>query len=118
MPEDADTKAQRRRRIKDSFASPLNEIALRHVDSVQALSEEQRVILAQALQKMGVQHLTACLAAIKAHASSIKDADTLIGWLTPSDTLPADNSIEMARPLESTSEDEDYLVELLVKCYP
>ena len=88
------------------------------MDSVQALSEEQRVILAQALQKIGVQHLTACLAAIKAHASSIKDADTLIGWLTPSDTSPVDNSIEMGGQLESTSKDEDYLAELLVKCYP
>jgi hypothetical protein len=118
MAEDAEVKAQRRRRIRESFVSPLNEIALRHVDSVQALSEEQRVILAQTLQKIGVQHLTACLAAIKAHVSSIKDADTLIGWLTPSDISPADNSIEMARQLESTSEDQDDLAELLIKCYP
>lgn len=118
MAEDAEVKAQRRRRIRESFASPLKEIALRHVDSVQALSEEQRIILAQTLQKIGVQHLTACLAAIKAHASSIKDADTLIGWLTPSGTSPADNSIEMAGQMESTSEDDAYLAELLVKCYP
>lgn len=118
MAEDADTKAQRRRRIKESFASPLNEIALRHVDSVQALSEEQRVILAQALQNIGVQHLTACLAAIKTHASSIKDADTLIRWLTSSNAPSADNSIEIGGQLESTSQDEDYLAELLIKCYP
>jgi len=118
MAEDADTKAQRRRRIRESFASPLNEIALRHVDSVQALSEEQRLILAQTLQKIGVPNLTACITAIKAHASSIKDADTLIGWLTPSDPSTAANSIEMAEQLESASEDEDYLAELLVKCYP
>ncbi len=118
MAEDADTKAQRRRRIRDSFVSPLNEIALRHVDSVQALSEEQRVILAQALQKIGMQHLTGCLAAIKAHAPSIKNVDTLVGWLTLSDKSPAANSMEMGGHLERTSEDEDYLAELLVKCYP
>jgi len=75
--EDAETKAKRRRRISESFASPLNEIARRHVDSVQVLSEGRRAILANVLQKIGVRYLVDCLAAIKNHALSIEDEAAL-----------------------------------------
>ena len=118
MAEDADTKAKRRRRIRESFASPLNEIALRHVDSVQALSEVQRGILARVIQKIGLRYLVDCLVAIKNHGVSIEDETALIGWLKPSEKPQLSTSVALNETPESNSEDEDYLAKLLIQCYP
>src|SRR5262245_12394587 len=85
MAEDAETKAKRRRRIRDSFAPPLNEIALRHVDSVQALTESQRGILAQILPKIGFHHLGDCLMALKRSDVMINHENDLLKWLERSD---------------------------------
>ena len=118
MSEDADTKAKRRRRIRESFAPPLNEIALRHVDSVQALSEGQRIILANALQKIGTHHLVACLTAIKNHDVSIEDEAALIRWLELSDKSQSNTSVALWVKQEGSSEDTDRLAKLLIQCYP
>lgn len=118
MSEDADTKAKRRRRIRESFASPLNEIALRHVDSVQALSEVQRGILARVLQKIGLRYLVDCLAAIKNHGVSVKDETALIGWLDASEKQQLSTSVALGKTRRSNSEDADYLAKLLNQCYP
>lgn len=118
MAEDADTKAKRRRRIRESYAPPLNEIALRHVDSVQALSEVQRGILAKVLQKIGLRYLVDCLGAIKNHGVSIEDETALIGWLKPSEKLPSDSHGVLKETQESNSEDVDNLAKLLIQCYP
>lgn len=118
MAEDADTKAKRRRRIRESFAPPLNEIALRHVDSVQALSEGRRIILANALQKIGTHHLVECLTAIKNHDVSIEDEAALIRWLELSDKSQSNTSVALWVTQEGNSEDTDHLAKLLIQCYP
>jgi hypothetical protein len=118
MSEDADTKAKRRRRIKESFPPPLNEIALRHVDSVQALSESQRGILALVLQKMGPRYLVDCLAILKDQNVSIEDQDDLIRRLELSDKPPSANTVDLIEVQEGISEDADHLAKLLIKCYP
>lgn len=43
----------------DSLAPPLNQIALRHVDSNAALDDERRLILLLATQKTGLSHAAA-----------------------------------------------------------
>ena len=103
MTEDADTKAKRRRRIRESFVSPLNEIALRHVDSVQALSEVQRGILARVLQKIGPHYLVECLAALKNHDVSIEDEDALIGRLERSDQSQISISVASCETQEGSA---------------
>jgi hypothetical protein len=118
MAEDADIKAKRRRRIRESFAPPLNEIALRHVDTVQALSEGQRGILAKALQRIGLRYLVDCVVAIKNHGVSIEDENALIAWLELSDTSQSDPHVPLSEPHENNSEDADYVARLLIKCYP
>ena len=118
MAEDAETKAKRRRRIRDSFLPPLNEIPLRHVDSVQALNESQRGILAAVLQKQGVQCLVDCLFALKSSGESIESEDDLIGQLEPSRKPHGDIRAGISETQESTPEDKDYLARLLRKCYP
>ncbi len=118
MPEDAVTKAKRRRRIRESFASPLNEIALRHVDSVQALSEAQRGILANVLQKTGPRFLANCIDAIKNHGVSIKDEDDLIKWLESSAKPQSDSRGPLNETLAGNFEDEEQLAKLLLQCYP
>ena len=117
MTEDADTKAKRRRRIRESFVSPLNEIALRHVDSVQALSEVQRGILARVLQKIGPHYLVECLAALKNHDVSIEDEAALIGRLERSDQSQISISVASCETQEGSSEDADDLAKLLIQCY-
>lgn len=118
MTEDADSKAKRRRRIRESFLPPLNEIALRHVDSVQALTELQKEFLAKALQKIGVKYLADCLVVIKNSDMAIEDEDQLVKWVTSSDTSQADNLNESNVLSDKSADDEDYLAELLIKCYP
>ena len=118
MSEDAVTKANRRRRVRESFASPLNEIALRHVDSVQALSEVQRGILVKVLQKTGLRYLVDCIAAMKNRDVSIKDDDDLIKWLESSSKLQSTFRGALNEILESSSEDEEHLAKLLIQCYP
>jgi hypothetical protein len=118
MAEDAETKAKRRRRIRESFRPPLNEIPLRHVDSVQALNESQRAILAAVLQKQGVQSLVNCLVALKSSGTTIEHEDDLIGRLDLSPKPQVDIGAEINEPRESGIEDQDYLARLLTKCYP
>ncbi len=118
MAEDADTKAKRRRRIKESFPPPLNEIALRHVDSVQALSESQRGMLALVLQKMGPRYLVDCLLVLRDQDVSIEDQDDLIRRLELSDKSQSANNVTSIKIQEGISEDADDLAKLLIKCYP
>ena len=118
MAEDADSKAKRRRRIRDSFAPPLNEIALRHVDSVQALSEVQRAILIPVLQKMGLPRLGQCLMAFKNSDAAISDETDLIKWLERPEQLESDAEVVVSETAESNLEDTNYLARLLIQCYP
>jgi hypothetical protein len=118
MAEDAETKAKRRRRIRDSFLPPLNEIPLRHVDSVQALNESQREILAAVLQKQGVQCLVDCLFALRSSGDGVESESDLIGQLELSPKLPGDIRAGITETRESTPGDKAHLARLLTKCYP
>jgi hypothetical protein len=123
MKEDAEIKARRRRTIRESFPTPLNQIALRHVDTVQSLDGNWKAILAEALAKVGVAHIAALLTAIKSSGDSIKTEDELIVILhlseTPIDTNLRNKNIEASTDtLRVEDIDTDYLSSLLIKCYP
>ncbi len=123
MKEDPETKARRRRSIREAFPAPLNQIALRHVDTVQSLDGNRKVILAKALAKAGVAHIAACLAAIKSLGGAIKTESDLIATLNlpeiPIDTNSKDNNIDASSVAQDLEEiDTDYLASLLIKCYP
>ena len=122
MKEDAENKARRRRSIRESFPAPLNQIALRHVDTVQSLDGNRKAILAKALAKVGVAHIAACVAVIKSFGDSIKTESDLIATLNlseiPRDTNSTDN-VDAPTDAQGVEEiDTDYLASLLIKCYP
>lgn len=119
MPEYADTKARRRRRIRETFPPPLNKIAIRHVDSVQALSELHRNLLTQALQEVGVHRLMDCLEILKHYGERIQDESELITRLEEIQKLPPASSISsFALPQDRSREDATLLASLLIRCYP
>ena len=101
-----------------TFPFPLNQIALRHVDTVQALDGYRKVILAKALSQVGVVHLANCLANMKSYGDSIKNESDLIATLNLSE-IPTDNNIDSSSDAQGIEEvDTDYLASLLMKCYP
>ena len=118
MKEDAENKARRRRSVRESFPAPLNQIALRHVDTVQSLDGNRKAILAKALAKVGVARIAACLAAIKSSGDSIKSESDLIATLNLTE-IPTDNNVDVSSDAQGLEEiDTDYLASLLIKCYP
>ena len=122
MKEDAESKARRRRSTRESFPAPLNQIALRHVDTVQSLDGKRKAILAKALAKVGVAHIAACLAAIKSSGDSIISESDLMATLKLSEipiaTYSTDN-VDALTNVQGVEEiDTDYLASLLIKCYP
>ena len=123
MKEDAENKARRRRNIRESFPAPLNQIALRHVDTVQSLDGNWKAILAKTLTKVGVGRIAACLAILKSSGGSIKTESDLIATLHlsefPTDTNSQDNDSDGPTDPPAIEEiDTDYLASLLIKCYP
>src|SRR5262249_41537337 len=118
MAEDADTKARRRRRIQESFPPPLNGIALRHVDSVQALNETQRAILASVLQKAGLARLVTCLQILRNRSVKIEDESGLMEQLLQFEQAPRTSIQIRPKRLETNSRDAEYLAGLLIDCYP
>ena len=122
MKEDAENKARRRRSIREAFPAPLNQIALRHVDTVQSLDVNRKAILTKALAKVGVAHIAACLAAIKSSGNSIKSESDLIANLDISEipiaAISTDNVVASTDPEGIEEIDTDYLASLLIKCYP
>ena len=123
MKEDAESKARRRRNLRESFPAPLNQIALRHVDTVQSLDRNQREILAATLVKVGMVHIITCLATLKGSGDFIKTESDLIATLhlseIPIDTNSKDNNIDASSVAHNLEDiDTDYLSSLLIKCYP
>ena len=118
MAEDAETKAKRRRRIRESFPPPLSEIPLRHVDSVQALNESHREILRIVLQKRGIHCLADCLLALKSSKVVIENEVDLVRRLESSPKLQVDDRPAFNDIQAGNSEDRQYLAELLINCYP
>lgn len=123
MKENAENKARRRRNIREAFPAPLNQIALRHVDTVQSLDVNRKAILTKALAKVGVAHIAACLAAIKSSGDSIKSESDLITNFNiseiPIEIISRDNNVDASTDAQGVEEiDTDYLASLLIKCYP
>ena len=122
MKEIPENKARRRRSTRESFPSPLNQIPLRHVDTVQSLDSNQREILARAIAKVGMVYIRTCLGIIKGSGDSIKTDGDLIATLhlskTPVDANSKDNNIDASSVAQDLEEiDTDYLASLLIKCY-
>jgi hypothetical protein len=123
MKEIAENKARRRRRVRESFPAPLNQIALRHVDTVQSLDSNRREILARTIAKVGMAHITTCLAVIKGSRDSIQTESDLIATLhlseIPININSEDHNIDASSFAQDLEEiDTDYLASLLIKCYP
>ena len=123
MKEDAENKARRRRSTRESFPVPLDQIPLRHVDTVQSLDGNRKAILAKTLAKVGVDRIAACLAVIKSSGDSIKTESDLIAILhlseIPIDANSKDNNIDASTDAPGIEEiDADYLASLLIQCYP
>ena len=123
MKEIAENKARRRRKVRESFPAPLNQIALRHVDTVQSLDSNRREILAKAIAKVGMVYIRTCLDIIKGSGDYIKTEGDLIATLhlskTPIDPNSQDNNIDASSDAQGVEEiDTDYLASLLIKCYP
>jgi hypothetical protein len=119
MKEDAENKARRRRRLRDAFPAPLNQIALRHVDAVQALEGPQRAMLAGVLAQVGIAYIAHCLAAIKSSGDAIQNETDLIGMLdVPEIPQCADEYRNPGKAHMVEEIDMDYLAGLLTRCYP
>ena len=114
----AQTKAVRRRTLRDGFPHPLNQIALRHVDSVAALTDTQRLILSRALQKSNLRHAAAFVEALNQQGDHIQNEDDLVALIP---TMPV-KKVEKAKDHTDFNEvdpvDTEYLMNLLLKCYP
>ena len=114
----AQTKAIRRRAVRDTFPHPLNQIALRHVDSVAALGDEHRLILCKAILKTNLRHAVTFIDILNKGAVIVQSEDNLTALI--SSTLPESaEQLDIHRDvIETDSADTDYLTNLLLKCYP
>jgi len=114
----AQTKAIRRRALRETFPPPLNQLALRHVDSVVALDDDRRLMLSQAIQKTSLRHAATFIDVLNRGTAFIQHADDLIA-LIPSPTVKKSGQpigdTELSKPNPA---DTDYIVNLLLKCYP
>jgi hypothetical protein len=122
MADSPDNKARRRRRLRQAFPAPLDQVAIRHVDAIQSLEGNQRVILAKAIAETGTANIPKCLAALKNSGGSIQCETDLIALLDLTETLTAetaeDSSSSEAPGQEIEGVDMDCLASLLLKCYP
>ncbi len=118
MKENAENKARRRRSQRETFPAPLNQIALRHVDTVKSLDVSRQAILAEALAKVGMVHVATYLATMKSSGDTINNASDLIAALNQSE-IPTDNNLDCCSDTRDVKEiDIDSLANLLIKCYP
>jgi len=122
MADSPDNKARRRRRLRQTFPAPLDQVAIRHVDAIQSLNGNQRTILARAIAQTSMANIPKCLAAIKNSAESFQSETDLIVLLDLAETLTAetaeDSSSGEAPGQEIEGVEMDYLASLLLKCYP
>ena len=114
----AQTKAVRRRSLRQTFPPPLNQIALRHVDSVAALDDGQRLILSQAVQKTSMRQAAAFIDILSKGTVLIQNVDDLIALISSPIAKEAEKPIGVTEVSASYSADTDYIVNLLLKCYP
>jgi hypothetical protein len=114
----AQTKAIRRRTLRDSFPHPLNQIALRHVDSVAALDDDRKLILSKAIQKTDLRYAATFVDALNKDGNRIQNEDDLVALIPSTPAKEVESTIETTDANEVDPFDRDYLVTLLMKCYP
>jgi hypothetical protein len=122
MADSPDNKARRRRRLRQTIPAPLDQVAIRHVDAIQALNGNQRALLAKAIAQTGIANVSKFLVAIKNSDGSIQSETNLISLLDLVEThkLEAveDPAGAKAQNWYVEAVDMDYLTGLLLKCYP
>jgi hypothetical protein len=122
MADSPENKARRRRRLRQTFPAPLDQVALRHVDAIRALDGNQRAILARAIAQTSMANIPKGLAAIKNAGGFIKSENDLIALLDLTKTLKAevveDSSSGEVLGQEIEGVDLEHLASLLLKCYP
>lgn len=122
MADSPDNKARRRRRLRQAFPTPLDQVAIRYVDAVQSLGEGKRAILARTIAQTNLTNISKCLVALKNFDGPIQSETDLIALLGVNKTLTAEaagGSLNYETPgQEIESVDLDYMASLLLKCYP
>ncbi|HET6594761.1 MAG TPA: hypothetical protein VFG81_04005 [Anaerolineales bacterium] len=122
MADSPDNKARRRRRLRQTFPAPLDQVAIRHVDTIQSLDGTIRVILAKAIAQTSMSNIPKYLAALKNSDGSIQSDTDLIALLDLAEPLRAeaatDSSSDEALGQTIEGVDLNYLASLLIKCYP
>jgi hypothetical protein len=114
----AQTKAIRRRALRDAFPYPLNQIALRHVDSVAALDDDRRMILSKAIQKTDLRYAATFVDALNKAGDHIQNEDDLVVLIPPTPAKEMESPIDDTDANEVDPADTNTLVNLLMKCYP
>lgn len=117
---DPKTKADRRQLLRQSFPSPLDRVALRHVDAICALASAHVAVLAEVTRQVGVEHTGHCLQVLKTANWSIGSASSLtnsLGFLANSKARENNPSKESWMP-EINQVDQEYLERLLRACHP
>jgi hypothetical protein len=114
----AQTKAVRRKTLREAFPYPLNQIALRHVDSVAALDDAHRLILSSAIQKTDLRYVGTFLEALGKDAKHLQNEDDLVALIPATPVKKAEVIIDLGSTAEVNPADIDTLVSLLLKCYP
>ena len=114
----AQIKATRRRNLRDTFPHPLNQIALRHVDSIATLSDAQRAILCKAILKTDRRSAAAFIDILNKSAVSIQSEDELLAQFSLLSQADEDQLSDDSDAIEPIAEDTTYLANLLLKCYP
>ncbi len=122
MADSPDNKARRRRRLRQAFPAPLDQVAMRHVDTIRSLDGNQRALLAKAVAQTGTTNISKFLLAIKNSGGSIQGENDLIALLGLVETSKAEavENVSSANPPKQEVEavDMDYLAGLLLTCYP
>jgi hypothetical protein len=114
----AQTKATRRKTLREAFPHPLNQVALRHVDSVAALNDAQRLILSRAIQKTDLRYASAFLEALNTDVKCLQNEDDLVALVPATPVKKAEIIMDLADTAEVDPTDIDTLLSLLLKCYP
>jgi hypothetical protein len=114
----AQTKAIRRRNLRDAFPHPLNQVALRHVDSVAALDDAHRLILARVIQKTDLRYVGTFLEVLGKDVNHLQNEDNLVAMVPPIPAKKAEVISGLPDTAKSIPADIDTLADLLLKCYP
>ena len=114
----AQIKAVRRKALREAFPHPLNQVALRHVDSVAALDDAHRLILARAIQKTDLRYVGTFLDALGKDVYHLQNEDDLVAMVPAIPVKKAEVISSLPDTAKSIPADIDTLANLLLKCYP